>query len=191
MVDGENKGVISSYLFTNVTGNHQIYASFSSPAENYQIKSTANSWSIIVPKGNLTYPASSNPGYLTQAKPGATLNEVTVDNESVGAVRYWTFTNLSSDHTIHAESNPTPGQVLVFFDASPRTGKVPLVVNFYDQSLGMPTSWYWQFGDGSSNKTQNPQHIYNVPGIYAVYLRANNGQSGGTGQWNNFITVTE
>ena len=191
LVDGENKGVISSYLFTNVTGNHQIYASFSSTEENYQINSTANSWSIIVPKGRLTYPASSNPGYLTQAKPGSTLNEVTVDNESVGAVRYWAFTNLSSDHTIHAESNPTPGQVLVFFDASPRTGRVPLVVNFYDQSLGMPTSWYWQFGDGSRNKTQNPQHTYNIPGVYTVTLRANNKRSGGTGQWNNFITVTE
>ena len=156
----------------------------------YMINSSANNWSIIVPKGKLTYPAYSNPGYLMQAKPGATMTNVTIDNETVGKVGYWTFSNLSADHSIHVDSNPTPGQVLVFFNASPRSGTMPLVVNFYDQSLGKPTSWYWQFGDGVSNTTQNPQHIYNIPGVYTVTLRAMNEQSGGTGQWNDFITIT-
>jgi len=187
-VDGRSEGPVPTYTFTNVIASHTIHATFIS-SDQYIINSTANSWSIIAPKGKLVYPATSNPGYITQAKPGATLSDVLVDNESVGTVEYWTFTNLSSDHTIHAESNPKAGQVLVFFDAAPRAGKAPLVVQFTDQSYGTPNTWYWSFGDGSHASTQHPQHTFTVPGVYTVSLRAYNDQSGGTAQSNNLITV--
>lgn len=45
---------------------------------------------------------------------------------------------------------------------------------FADQSLGNPTSWLWDFGDGSTSTLQNPTHTYASPGSYTVCLTATN-----------------
>ncbi len=47
----------------------------------------------------------------------------------------------------------------------------PSLVNFINQSTGS-TSWLWDFGDGTSSSSENPSHIYNVPGSYTVSLIA-------------------
>lgn len=43
-------------------------------------------------------------------------------------------------------------------------------VDFTDKSINEPTSWIWNFGDGSFSTQQNPSHIYINPGIYSVKL---------------------
>ncbi|MBK9400322.1 MAG: PKD domain-containing protein [Bacteroidetes bacterium] len=44
-------------------------------------------------------------------------------------------------------------------------------VYFTDQSVGSPTNYYWNFGDGSANSTQmNPVHQYAQNGTYYVCL---------------------
>jgi PKD repeat protein len=60
--------------------------------------------------------------------------------------------------------------IIAAFSASPTTGVVPLEVDFIDQSSGAPTSWWWNFGDGSTSTVQNPTHSYTSPGIYDVSL---------------------
>jgi PKD repeat protein len=48
-------------------------------------------------------------------------------------------------------------------------------VNFVDRSTGTPTSWSWNFGDGSAPSTaQNPTHVYATAGPYTVSLIARN-----------------
>ncbi len=49
-----------------------------------------------------------------------------------------------------------------------------LTVDFNDLSVGSPTSWVWDFGDGDSAFIQNPQHTYDAPGTYIVTLKADN-----------------
>ncbi|MEM7037593.1 MAG: PKD domain-containing protein, partial [Bacteroidota bacterium] len=49
-----------------------------------------------------------------------------------------------------------------------------LVVDFADNSTNMPTSWAWDFGDGNTSTSQNPQHMYGVAGTYTVCLIASN-----------------
>jgi len=49
-------------------------------------------------------------------------------------------------------------------------GEVPLLVSFHDASTGGPTSWFWDFGDGSVSSLQNPTHIYELTGSYTVAL---------------------
>ena len=44
------------------------------------------------------------------------------------------------------------------------------VVQFTDLSIGDPTSWMWDFGDGTFSNEQNPEHIYYNQGIYNVCL---------------------
>jgi len=48
-----------------------------------------------------------------------------------------------------------------------------LKVTFTDGSIdsdGTIVSWFWDFGDGTTNTPQNPRHRYRMPGIYTVTL---------------------
>jgi PKD repeat protein len=47
-------------------------------------------------------------------------------------------------------------------------------VLFQDQSRNSPTAWNWHFGDGTTSNQQHPQHVYVLPGTYAVQLRVCN-----------------
>lgn len=48
------------------------------------------------------------------------------------------------------------------------------VVSFIDNSTGSPTSWFWDFGDGSTSTKQNPTHVYGAIGGYTVNLTVAN-----------------
>ncbi|OQY29105.1 MAG: hypothetical protein B6243_11495, partial [Anaerolineaceae bacterium 4572_5.2] len=72
---------------------------------------------------------------------------------------------------ITATAPPIPVQV--DFTASPLAGSAPLTVTFTDVSTGDITSWQWDFGDGSSSATQNPDHAYAAAGSYTVTLTVN------------------
>jgi len=61
------------------------------------------------------------------------------------------------------------------FEAFPTSGGSPLAVNFTDLSLGQPTSWLWDFGDGTTSTDQNPSHEYQDGGSYDVSLDASRG----------------
>jgi len=50
------------------------------------------------------------------------------------------------------------------FTATPTSGNAPLLVQFTDTSMGNPTGWVWNFGDGSIATEQNPYHLYKNPG---------------------------
>ena len=56
------------------------------------------------------------------------------------------------------------------FSASVTGGQAPLSVQFADTSAGSPTSWAWDFGDGSTADVQNPAHTFASPGTYVVGL---------------------
>jgi PKD repeat protein len=48
-------------------------------------------------------------------------------------------------------------------------------VVFADSSLHSPTSWYWNFGDGTMPSTvKNPTHVYSGSGTYTVSLTVSN-----------------
>lgn len=47
-------------------------------------------------------------------------------------------------------------------------------VNFTDLSYHYPSSWQWDFGDGTTSNQQNPTHIYAASGLYEVKLIATN-----------------
>ena len=53
-------------------------------------------------------------------------------------------------------------------------------VNFTDTSTENPTSWSWQFGDGTTSTLQNPGHLYTNSGTYTVNLTAQKVCSDGT-----------
>jgi PKD repeat protein len=60
------------------------------------------------------------------------------------------------------------------FTADKRIGAAPLTVKFTDASTGGPTSWSWNFGDGTASAEQNPTHVYKIEGGYNVTLTVTN-----------------
>lgn len=56
------------------------------------------------------------------------------------------------------------------FSALPRVGYGSISTQFVDESTGAPTSWYWNFGDGTDSYDMNPTHTYTSPGEYTVTL---------------------
>ena len=60
------------------------------------------------------------------------------------------------------------------FFANPLEGEVPLAVAFTDVSTNRPTTWNWNFGDGTTSDQQNPAHTYTKAGFYFVTLRVSN-----------------
>jgi PKD repeat protein len=75
------------------------------------------------------------------------------------------------------------------FTASPTSGYAPLEVVFTDSSTGTPSSWKWDFGDGTASIEKNPTHIYNKKGKYSVSLTVKNLKGKDTIKKNRYITI--
>lgn len=75
------------------------------------------------------------------------------------------------------------------FTASPTGGDLPLAVQFRDTSTFNPTSWLWDFGDGTTSTQQNPSHNYTIKGIYTVTLTATNSEGSDSQTRSSFIRV--
>ncbi len=153
------------------------------------ITSKNDEWTIIHPLGNITVPRYSDATYFAEAKPGAILQNISVDGDLLKPDSSYTFEFVTEDHIIETIGTPAPGQIHVMFTITPETGTYPLVVQFKDGTIGDPTSWYWQFGDGSNSTEQNPSHTYTRPGIYTVSLRAFNEETSGSAVCNDCVEV--
>lgn len=108
-----------------------------------------------------------------------TLNQMLTNNRDLN--------NNSVIDSYEENSNSTP---IAAFTANPTSGTPPLTVNFTDQSTNTPTSWQWDFGDGSTSTLKNPSHTYSQVGLYSVQLTASNAQGSDTETKNNYISVS-
>ncbi len=76
------------------------------------------------------------------------------------------------------------------FTSSSTTIMAGQSVQFTDQSTNSPTSWSWNFGDGSaSSTTQSPSHTYSTIGSYTVILTVSNSYGSDGETKVSFITV--
>jgi len=100
-VDGGSVGPVASYTFTNVTANHTIHATFASTI--YTITATAGANGSIAPSGAVNVPGGSDQTFTITPNGGYSIQDVTVDGSSVGAVASYTFTNVQANHTIDAQ----------------------------------------------------------------------------------------
>jgi PKD repeat protein len=83
-------------------------------------------------------------------------------------------------------STPVPTAAFV---GTPTLGTSPLSVTFTDQSTNSPTTWSWDFGDGTSSTDQHPIHTY-AAGTYTVRLTASNSAGSDTETKIDFISVS-
>jgi subtilase family serine protease len=60
------------------------------------------------------------------------------------------------------------------FSSNVTSGQIPLTVQFTDASTNSPTSWIWNFGNGTISNIRNPSITYSNPGNYTVSLTVSN-----------------
>ena len=100
LVDGTSAGATTSYTFTNVTANHTISATF--VINTYIITASAGTGGTISPSGQVSVQHGDSRLFTITPKKGRRVAKVLVDGVSVGAVTQYTFTNVTSAHTIRA-----------------------------------------------------------------------------------------
>jgi hypothetical protein len=115
-VDGVSQGAISSYTFSNVTANHTISATFT--ANSYTITASTGSGGSISPSGAVTVIYDSNQTFIIAPTSGYAISNVLVDGVSQGTVSSFTFSNVTTNHTISA----TFSQITYTINASASAG---------------------------------------------------------------------
>ena len=77
------------------------------------------------------------------------------------------------------------------FSASTTNAAVNETITFTDESAFSPTSWLWDFGDGTTSEEQNPTHSYSAIGTYTVQLTVENENGSDTEIKENYITIEQ
>ena len=164
LVDGTPVGAVSSYTFTNVTGNHWIHAAFN--VIQYTITASAGVGGSISPVGAVvvsygqsqTFDITSNTGYaisdvmvdgtpvgalssysltnVITSNAGYAISEVLVGGTSMGTVSSYTFTNVTDDHTIHADFSMIQYTITASAGVGGSISPVGAVVVSHGQSRG-------------------------------------------------------
>ena len=75
------------------------------------------------------------------------------------------------------------------FAGSPTFGAAPLAVAFTDQSTNSPTTWSWNFGDGTGSTIQHPSHTFSA-GTYKVTLTVSNAGGSDIETKTDYISVS-
>ncbi len=101
LVDGVSIGAPDSYLFVNVTSNHTIHVTFA--INTYEITATAGENGSISPEGVTQVEFGEDLLFTITPDDGYHIDDVVVDGASVGPVEEFLFSDISSDHSIHAE----------------------------------------------------------------------------------------
>nr|WP_319377584.1 PKD domain-containing protein [uncultured Methanoregula sp.] len=105
-----------------------------------------------------------------------------------------TATNTAGSNTVSKTGYITvaSGTVapIAAFGSDVTSGAAPLTVKFLDISENEPTSWLWDFGDGSTSTVQNATHTYTAAGSYAVNLTVTNAAGTHSLRLTDFVTVT-
>ena len=194
VVDGISVGSLPSYTFSDVTGNHTITANFA-VCTPVNAGFTANPMNGSVPFAvQFTDQSTGSPTtWQWNFGDGSANSSLPNPSHTYTIAGTYTVTLTASKTTLGCSSTSTktmPGYIIANppctpvaanFIGSPTSGPVPLNVQFTDLSTGNPTSWAWNFGDGSPiSNTQNPLHQYTTPGPFSISLNVSNGCSSQT-----------
>lgn len=94
-------GTVISYDYDQV-GNRTAKSTYMSNITNFTITATTFGSGTVIPSGTITVPAGSSQFYVFEAQPGTYLVQLLVDGVSVGNVPYYTFANITANHSLTA-----------------------------------------------------------------------------------------
>ncbi len=101
---------VEVYIEKDVTISHNFFLESITPI--YIIAATAGTGGEIKPSAAVEIYEGESQTFIISPDTGYAIGDVLVDGESVSAVNSYTFENVTSDHTIHAEFAANPAYTL-------------------------------------------------------------------------------
>lgn len=123
----------------------------------------------------LVFPSSGTPVLRDIAN--ATMNNATSTRQqatTTSGVVVLAATEVSPRYWFRVIGGTTAAPALASFTSAATSGGGPRQVTFTDTSAGSPTSWLWDFGDGTSSTQRNPVHTFPTAGPRTVRLTVDN-----------------
>lgn len=103
LVDGNPVQNSTTYTFSNVTADHTIKVKFAINSSNtYTINASAGTGGTIYPSGKIVVKEGASQGFTITPDQGYSISDLLVDGISKGKISNYTFSNITSDHQIHA-----------------------------------------------------------------------------------------
>ncbi len=90
---------------------------------------------------------------------------------------YKANTNYNTSRSNTANNGLVNPALNADFSGDVISGNIPLVVQFTNQTTGVPSTYLWDFGDGDTSSVENPIHTYTVEGTYTVKLIVSDGST--------------
>lgn len=149
-------------LAGNPMSDDMVWEFTTSP--NYTITSTATSGGVISPSGAVSLNPGANQTFTITPDPSYIVTDVVVDNYSLGETDRYTFTNVTSDHTIHAvfALNSTDLQVTMQGDPDPVFAGDMLTYTIKVENLGIYPAENVVLSDAVPAQILNP--VYSTDG---------------------------
>lgn len=110
LVDGSSVGAVTTYTFTNVTGNHKINATFT---KTHRITPSAGSNGSISPSEEVIVNHEGNQTFIITPDDSYYVVDVLVDGVSVGSQVIYTLKNVTDNQTISATFEVIPAGTYV------------------------------------------------------------------------------
>ena len=108
-IDGDNVEIMNNqYVFENISDNHSIFAKFKYVPSYYVINASCNDGGKITNIGDHSYIEYSTIEYIFTPEHKHRVKNVIIDNISYGSIEKYTFSDLSSNHTIDVEFEYVP-----------------------------------------------------------------------------------
>ena len=101
LVDGVSVGAVRQYTFDPLYTNHTIHATFTNALPAHRINATAGAGGSISPTGEVSVAQGGAQAFTIAPNPGCLLS-LAVDGQPMGARGSFTFSDLSTSHSIAA-----------------------------------------------------------------------------------------
>jgi len=99
--------------------NNNSWEEFTTDPPTYTITASAGLHGSINPSGDISVEQGSNQSFTINPDTGYQIQDVLVDEDSVGPVSYYTFYNVTEDHSIYATFSEIPEKLLDYITVSP------------------------------------------------------------------------
>jgi len=127
-VDGVSVGAKTTYAFANVKADHTIAVTFEEIPEPvvYTITASTGANGNIVPSGKIEVNEGASKSFTMTPNDGYVVEDVKVDDKSVGALTTYTFTKVSADHKIAVtfKATVTPEKKYTITATAEKNGKI-------------------------------------------------------------------
>jgi hypothetical protein len=184
---GGNSGSTATITGQNFSPNVQVTFGDPGAGSNATVGAhSTTSITVTVPNAPQGFTFDTVPCGVNGTMNVPTALDVTVQNLENGCSTTFHsgFALNPSDATCHETASQAP---VAAFDSSVLDAATH-TMQLIDMSTGSPTTWLWDFGDGSpTSSQQNPQHAYAAAGNYSVTLMVSN--AGGSSQAVKVVAV--